>query len=110
MTLKVYRIDRSFFGKLNNRFKKPDLPLAVMATVGNLFKNISDFRTENFFVLSENEEVERFTEAYGDEWIDDYYYIRHPKKIRTDILIPATQFHKYIIREQLSDIISYIRA
>ncbi|MCX9068562.1 hypothetical protein NLN84_23760, partial [Citrobacter portucalensis] len=38
------------------------------------------------------------------------YYIRHPKNSRTNILIPARQFHEFIIREQISDIVDYIRA
>lgn len=111
MTLKVYRIDRSFFGKINNRLKKPDLPaMTAGACIGNPFKNARDLLTKDCYVLSKDEEISRFTEAFDDEWIDDMYYIRHPKKTKTDILIPANKFHSYIVREQLADITSYIRA
>lgn len=107
--LKIYRIDTSFFGKLNNRFKAPDLPVQN-ALIGNPFKNLSDYNRENSYVLSKESEIERFSEAFGNDWVEDEYYIRHPKKIKTDVLIPAERFHQYIIREQISDIISYIRA
>lgn len=110
MSLKVYRIDRSLFGKLNNKLKSPDLPVMGAAIFGNPFKNYKDYKSKDFFVLSKDDEIARFTEVFNDEWVDDIYYIRHPKKIRTDILIPASEFHSYIIREQLADIISYIRA
>lgn len=112
MKLLVYRIDSSFFGKLNNTFKKPDLPLMASAglAIGNPFKNTADFFRENFYVLIKKSEIERFKEAFGNSFLKNIYYIRHPKDVRTNILIPSTRFHDYIIREQLSDIISYIRA
>lgn len=109
MSLKLYRIDRSFFGKLNNRLKQPDIPVAA-SIIGNPFKNLVDFNRENSYVLSKDDEISRFTEAYNNDWVDDIYYIRHPKKCKTDILIPAERFHQYIIREQISDMISYLRA
>lgn len=90
--------------------KTPDLPLATAAIVGNPFRNFSDFMQDNFFVLSKDDEISKFTEANDNEWIDDIYYIRHPKKMKTDILIPANKFHEYIVREQIADMISYIRA
>jgi len=110
MSLKVYRIDRSFFGKLNNRLKAPDLPVGAVSAVGSLFKNIGGYARENSYVLSKDDEIARFYEAYNNDWIDDQYYIRHPKKIKTDILIPANKFHQFIVREQMADMISYIRA
>lgn len=110
MSLRIYRIDRSLFGKLNNYFKPPQLPVASLASIGNPKKNLSDLFRKNCYVLSKNDEIQRFSEAYNNEWVDDVYYIRHPKKIKTNILIPALSFHKYIIREQIADIISYVRA
>ncbi|MCI2965477.1 hypothetical protein MO387_20745 [Shewanella sp. N2AIL] len=107
--LKVYRIDRSIFGKINNKFKKPDLPLAT-ASIGNPFKNYKDFKREGFYVLSDKTEIDRFVEAFGGSWQDDQYYIRHPKETRTNVLVPASKFHKYIIREMIGDIIYYLRA
>lgn len=109
MALKIYRIDRSLFGKLNNRLKKPDLPVAA-SLFGNPFRNYKDYSRENSYVLNEQNEIDRFTEAFGNDWIENVYYIRHPKKSRTDHLIPSDKFHKYILREQIGDIISYIRA
>ncbi len=110
MSLKVYRIDRSLFGKLNNKLKSPDLPVMGAFFLGNPFKNYKDYKSKDFFVLSKDDEIARFTEVFNDEWVNDVYYIRHPKKIKTDILIPASEFHSYIMREQLADIVSYIRA
>ena len=108
MTLRIYRIDRSFFGKLNNRFKAPDLP--VSQAFGSPFKNLADFNRENSYVLSKDDEIDRFNEAYDDDWVDDRYYIRHPKKSKTDCLIPSASFHKYVVREQIADIVSYVRS
>lgn len=111
MSLKIYRIDTSFFGKMNNRMKKPDLPVAITASLfGGMIKNYKDYKRDNSFVLSNKDEIDRFTEAFGNDWVEDQYYIRHPKSTRTNYLIPASQFHKYIMREQISDIISYVRA
>jgi hypothetical protein len=110
MTLKIYRIDRSFFGKMNNKFKAPDLPVMAASIIGNPFKNLADFNRENSYVLSKDDEIARFNEAFGNDWVDDRYYIRHPKKSKTDVLIPSERFYQYIVREQIGDIISYIRA
>lgn len=115
MSLKIYRIDQSFFGKLNHKYKKPDLPATLYAGLfGGLFesarKNYSDYKRDNSYVLCEKDEIDRFVEAFGNDWIEDLYYVRHPKKTRTNYLIPAEQFHKYIVREQIGDIISYLRA
>jgi len=113
LTLKVYRIDKGIFGKIVNTLKKADLPTAKAATapsMGNFLKNVSDYRRDESYVLSKDDEINRFTEAYGDEFIDDKYYVRHPKKIKTDYLIPADKFHQYIIREQISDMIDYMRS
>ncbi|MGR5324843.1 hypothetical protein [Vibrio sp. PNB22_1_1] len=109
MTLKIYRIDTSFFGKMNNRAKKPDLPVQA-SLFGSMFKNYKDYKRENSYVLSKKDEIDRFTEAFGNNWVEDQYYIRHPKETRTNYLIPANKFHSYIMREQIGDLISYIRA
>ncbi|MEZ9576483.1 MULTISPECIES: hypothetical protein [unclassified Vibrio] len=91
--------------------KKPDLPVAAASTfLGDPFKNYKDYNRENSFVLSKQEEIDRFEEAFGNDWVKDQYYIRHPKTTRTNTLIPAKQFHAYIMREQIGDLISYIRA
>jgi len=112
LSLKLYRIDRSLFGKINNHFKKPDLPAPLTgASIGGLLmKNLKDYSRENSYVLSQDDEISRFLEVFGNDWIENLYYVRHPKKARTDYLIPADKFHQFIIREQLADMISYIRA
>lgn len=111
MSLKTYRIDRSFFGKLNNWLKNPDLPVDTLAYLGGSFsKNILYYNRENSFVLSKEDEINRFSEAFGNDWVDDIYYVRHPKKLKSNILIPANRFHEYVVREQLSDMVSFVRA
>ncbi len=112
MSLKVYRIDKSFFGKINNMFKTPNLPASasLIGAIGSLTKNVNDLLADNVFVLHKEDEISRFKEANGNELSENVYYVRHPKKLKTDILIPSSDFHHYIIREQLSEIISYLRA
>lgn len=112
MTLQVYRIDNSLFGKIANIIKPPSLPLVHSAIpfFGDPIKNFKDTFRSNFYVLSKRNEIDRFKEAFNSSWVSDKYYIRHPKKIKTDILIPAEKFPQYIIREQISDIVSYIRS
>lgn len=110
MNLKIYRIDKSLFGKLANWIKTPDLPVIAQASIGDPFKNIRDIKQGNCYVLSKEDEIKRFRDPRGYDWVEDVYYVRHPKKSQTDCLIPAGEFHKYIIREQIADIISYARA
>ncbi len=111
MSLKIYRIDTSFFGKINNRMKKPDLSVMAKASLfGGMIKNYKDYKRDKSFILSNKDEIDRFTEAFGNDWVEDHYYIRYPKSIRKNYLIPESLFHKYIMREQISDIISYVRA
>ncbi|MCG4470886.1 hypothetical protein L0P50_18670, partial [Lawsonibacter sp. DFI.6.74] len=46
-----------------------------------------------------------------NSWIEkEQYYIRHPKASKDRVLIEAEKFHEYIYREQLSEIISYLRS
>jgi hypothetical protein len=116
MELKFYRIDRSVMGRIGHFFKKPDLPLNIAAgampggILGHAFRVFSDVTTDNCYILSDDDEISRFRNPLNEELLDDVYYIRHPKQICTNLLIPATRFHAYIIREQISDIVSYVRA
>ncbi len=75
-----------------------------------MIKNYKDYKRDKSFILSNKDEIDRFTEAFGNDWVEDHYYIRYPKSIRKNYLIPESLFHKYIMREQISDIISYVRA
>jgi hypothetical protein len=115
MALQIYRIDRSFIGSVGHFFKKPDLPVqaavsGLICTLGRIAKVYAEVTTDNCYILHEEDEIRRFRNPLGANLLDDVYYIRHPKKSRTDCLIPADQFHSYIVREQIADIISYIRA
>jgi hypothetical protein len=113
MKLKVYRIDRSFIGRIGHFFKKPDLPVApipgsgLFGKVGQVVKEIT---TSHFYILSEPSEISRFRNPHDEELVDNVYYIRHPKKARTNWLIPANRFHAHIIGEQISEIVSFIRS
>jgi hypothetical protein len=111
MELKVYRIDRSLFGRVGHFFKKPDLPVdSAMGLLGNPFKVYREVTTSNCYILSDPDEIRRFRNPLNEELQEDVYYIRHPKKALTDCLIPAKRFHAYVLREQIADIVSYIRA
>jgi hypothetical protein len=112
MSLKIYRIDSSLSGKIANLIKKPDLPPLGAGAIflGNPLKNIRDLNRENSYVLSKADEIKRFREAFGNDWVSDIYYIRHPKQSQSNCLIPAVRFHQHIVREQIADIISYMRA
>ncbi len=109
MSLKLYRIDRSFFGAIGHFFKNPDLPV-VAGAIGNPFQVYRDVMAENCFILTDDDEVKRFRDPRGHDLVDDTYYVRHPKKIRTDCLIPARDFHRYVVQEQIADIVSFVRA
>ena len=111
MELRIYRIDRSLSGKVANWWKPPELPpMSGTVMLGNPFKNVRDVMQEKVYVLSKDDEIERFKDPRGNELVDDIYYIRHPKKTKTDCLIPADKFHSFIAREQIADIISYVRS
>ena len=108
MELKVYRIDRSLIGRIGHFFKKPDLPMPALGAddlFGNVGKVITEVTTSNCYILSEAGEISRFRNPYDEDLVDDVYYIRHPKKARTDWLIPAKRFHAHIIGEQISEIV-----
>jgi len=115
MALQVYRIDRSLIGCVGHFFKKPDLPtiaagaglFGIPGQIAQVFKEVT---TENCYILHQEDEIKRFHNPLGARLLDDVYYIRHPKKARTDCLIPADQFHSFVVREQIADIISYVRA
>lgn len=114
MELKVYRIDRSLIGRIGHFFKKPDLPSApmpgAMGITGSIVKVAKEVATANCYILSEPDEISRFRNPYNEDLVDNVYYIRHPKTARTNWLIPATRFHAHVIGEQISEIVSYIRA
>lgn len=103
---------RSFLGKVVNRVKRPPLPVMTeaMGAMTSISTNVRDLFQKNFYVLSKEDEINRFRDPRGYDLVDDVYYIRHPKKAMTDCLVPANEFPRYIMREQIADIISYVRA
>ncbi len=114
MSLRVYRIDDSLFGKLVRKLKTPPLPVAGavfgVPVLGDPGKNIADYFRGNFFVLSDQDDIARFEDPRGNDLVPDVYYVRHPKKLRTNWLIPAHDFHAFVVREQMGEIVSFLRA
>ncbi|MDI1291462.1 MAG: hypothetical protein PSV18_01805 [Methylobacter sp.] len=113
MSLKFYRIDQSIFGKFGHIFKKPDLPPTQLFSPIKAISPIrcfNDVVTDNFFILVDKDEISRFRDPRGFALEEDTYYVRHPKKIKTDCLIPATEFHRYVVQEQIADLVSFVRA
>lgn len=112
MKVKIYRIDSGVLGKVFRMFRQSDLPPQSMLACGNLMRTVRDFtESENIFVIDNKDELNRFENALGNSWIEkEQYYIRHPKASKDRVLIEAEKFHEYIYREQLSEIISYLRS
>lgn len=115
MKLKVYRYDNSIVGKVFRFLREsdlPTLPIPIASAIGsNTSYAIRDFVTdENIFVLSKAE-INRFENPLGNSWISgSQYYIRHPKKSRERYLIESENFQDFIFREQMSEIISFVRS
>lgn len=115
MSLKIYRIDTSLVGKGFRVFRKSDLPVSMAGTAtigGNLMRGIGDFFTgDNYYLLDEKNELNRFINPLGNSWIEKtQYYVRHPKSVKDRELIECQYFQEYILREQISDIVSFLRA
>ena len=118
MSLEVYRIDNSLFGKWFRRIRKSDLPthriIGGAAMVGSLncIRVMGDFFIgNNYYLLDKKHELNRFINPLGNSWIEKtQYYIRHPKAVKDRELIESQYFQEYILREQISDIVSFLRA
>ena len=118
MSLEVYRIDNSLFGKWFRRIRKSDLPthriIGGAAMVGSLncIRVMGDFFIgNNYYLLDKKHELNRFINPLGNSWIEkNQYYIRHPKAVKDRELIESQYFQEYILREQISDIVSFLRA
>ncbi len=70
---------------------------------------------KKFYIISSPEELSFFENAYGNEWVTNQkalkqkqYYIRHPKKVKRNILVEAKSFYDYIEEEQKDELIDYI--
>lgn len=117
METKIYRIDGSLVGKIFRALRKTDTPgprniATASMPMSNLIRGIKDFTVdENIYLIDDMAELNKFDNALGNNWIQKtQYYIRHPKVKRERLLIEAEQFHEYIYREQLSEIVSYLRS
>lgn len=115
MALKVYRIDTSFIGKIFGIFRETDIPLQSAIgpkTFGNVSKAIDDYvKYDNHYVIKNEDELGRFKNPLGNGWIEkEQYYIRHPKEVKTRCLIEAEKFHEFIYREQIAEIVSFLRS
>lgn len=118
--LRIYKIDRSIKGKISNFIKK-DKSLVVMPSTkfisngqwglfGVLNEFASDLLKKNVYVLSKQEDIDKFKESYESDLVEGVYYIRHPKTLKTNILIPARKFQMYILEEQIEEMIDYLKA
>jgi len=118
VSLSVYRIDTGVIGRIYGVFRKTDLPsLAGAIGFNNSTKKIGLsiidlMHFDNHYVINTEEELRRFENPLGNSWSKSasQYYIRHPKKIRERLLIESDKFHEYIYREQISDIVAFLRA
>ena len=114
MSLKIYRIDTSLFGKGFRKIRESEVPASVVAGVCgiNWIRGVGDFLAgDNYYLLDNKDELNRFINPLGNSWIEKtQYYVRHPKTVKDRELIEAQYFQEYILREQISDIVSFLRA
>lgn len=110
--LKVYRIDISLIGKAFNIFRKTDLPIATASLVSRITSAARDLVVfQNHYIIKDKTELSRFQNPLGDDWVHfNQYYIRHPKKGRDHWLIESEKFFPFIMREQIAEIISFLRS
>lgn len=118
MGLSVYRIDMGVIGKIFGIFRNTDLP-TMLGTQGvttihkRVGLSLADyFGFDNHYVINTVDELNRFENPLGNSWSKStsQYYIRHPKKASERFLIEAEKFHEYLYREQISDIVAFLRA
>lgn len=89
-----------------------DLSFQLGKAAINLARLIRDNR---FHVIESKDELEKFENAYGNSWVTNQkalkkkqYYIRHPRTSRSNLLIEARYFYKYIEEEQKDELINFI--
>src|SRR5690606_29501635 len=110
-----YRIDTGLVGKVFGIIRETDLPSMIgssaFSTNSIKLSLVDLIAFDNHYVINSKDELNRFENPLGNSWIQkNQYYIRHPKKARERCLIEAEKFHEYIYREQISDIVSFLRA
>ncbi len=55
-------------------------------------------------------ELKFYRAVGGDHLREGVVYARHPKVGRRDLLIPAKQFHRHVVNEQIADLVTYLRS
>lgn len=114
MELKIYRIDRSWLGKAGRWFKQPDLPPMTGAALGGLFghvlQTVHDVRTDDFYILADEAEISRFRDPTEQPLREGVYYVRNPREAYTRELVVASEFHRYVLRQQAAEMIDFIRS
>jgi hypothetical protein len=82
----------------------------IIFTVGLFTRILSRFITNDYMpvLITNGAELQLFKNARNVEWITDgHYYIRHPKIKDSIVLIDADEFERFIIEEQVIDILNY---
>lgn len=100
-------------GWVNSSFWKMGLSLTPDIVVG--LKRLID--ENKFYVINSQKELNKFENAYNNEWVinnkalkQKQYYIRHPKKMKSNVLIEAKSFYKYIEEEQKTELLEFIES
>lgn len=91
------------------------IPAAYLVGIGaaNLIRLV---REESFFIIKNEEELSQFKNAYNNDWIihnkalkTRQYYIQHPKKSKSNVLIEAQSFYQYIEEEMCHEMMDYVQ-
>ena len=72
---------------------------------------------KRFIVITNEEELSKFKNAYNNEWVVDdkalrkrQYYIQHPKSSKSNLLIEAQSFYDYIEEEVKQELLDYVQS
>lgn len=91
-----------------------NLPIDI-AFIEELLKLKRLIEENRFNIINSPEELKQYTNATGNTWVvcdkkfrRRQYYIRHPKKQSSNILIEANAFYDYIEKEQKDELIDFI--
>lgn len=82
----------------------------ILLTIGVFTKILSRFSTNDYrpVLITNGTGLRLFKNARNVEWITDgHNYIRHPKIKDSIVLIDADEFDRFIIEEQVVDILNY---
>lgn len=94
----------------------PSLNYSIdIAFVKEMLKLKRLIEENRFNIISSPEELKQYTNATGNTWVvcdkkfrKRQYYVRHPKKQSSNILIEANAFYDYIEKEQKDELIEFI--